>query len=273
MDLLLFSTDDEASMNIFENFKKLTNIEKIGTFGKNFYYQYENFYLIIIEKEKVFAENIDREIKDTLKINFDNIIVASKHRSESGIKTLTVHPIGNFGNAELGGKPKTVVPVPANLMTGALLKLYELGKNTGYSISYEATHHGPYLETPTFFIEIGSNLEEWKNPEMGEIISKTILSMKKTDDDIAIGIGGGHYTPRFTKIALTKKISFGHMVPKYHSDKIDSKMLYEIVLKSNAKYLIMEKKDLSSKERKRIEDILDSVHLELIDPDSLPDRD
>ncbi|MDP8012155.1 MAG: D-aminoacyl-tRNA deacylase [Thermoplasmata archaeon] len=272
MDLILFSNDDDASLNILNNLKNLVNFEYLGKFENNEYYKFNKFYVIIIDQEKVRAENIDIKIKNSLSINFENIIVASKHRSESGMRSLTVHPIGNFGRADLGGKDKTLVSVNANYMTGALLKLNEIGKDINYNISYEATHHGPYLSTPTFFIEIGSNYEEWNDQNSGKIIAETIIKTEKTNDEIAIGIGGGHYTPRFTKLALTKKISFGHMAPKYAAEKIDLEMLLQMKEKCNAKYLIMEKKDLSGKERKRIEDLLDQADLELIDSDSLPDR-
>jgi len=273
MDLILFSTDDKASMNIFENIVSIVDLKELGKFRNIPYYRFEDFYLVTIENEKVRAENIDSEIKNSLGIEFENIIVASKHRSESGMKSLTVHPIGNFGSADLGGREKKIVSVPANYMTGALLKMNELGKGIGYNISFEATHHGPFLSTPTFFIEIGSNEQEWNDKSAGKVIAETIINSKKTEEDVAIGIGGGHYTPRFTKIALTKKISFGHMAPKYNADKVDIEMLIQMKEMSNAKYIIMEKKDLSGKERKRIEDLLPAAHLELIDPDSLPDRD
>ncbi|MGC8663643.1 MAG: D-aminoacyl-tRNA deacylase [Thermoplasmata archaeon] len=272
MDLILFSTDDEASINILENLKEFVKFQEMGKFKNLPYYQSGNFYIVVIENEKVRAENIDAVIKSQLKIDFENIIVASKHRSESGMRSLTVHPIGNFSKADLGGREKTLVKTNANYMTGSLLKLKELSTNIDYSVSYEATHHGPYLTVPTFFIEIGSNENEWNDKNAGKLIAQTISNAKKTDDDIAIGIGGGHYTPRFTKIAISKKVSFGHMAPKYAADKIDLEMLLQMKDKSNAKYLIMEKKDLSGKERKRIEDYLPSVQLELVDPDSLPDR-
>lgn len=273
MDLILFSTDDQASMNIFENLSSLVELEEIGQFKNHPYYRYGNFYFVIIEKEKVRAEGIDEEIKEALGINFENIIVASKHRSESGMRSLTVHPIGNYGSADLGGRERMLVKTPSNYMTGALIKLVKLGGGCEYSISYEVTHHGPYLNTPTFFIEIGSNEPEWNDRYAGKLIAETILKMKKTDDEIAIGIGGGHYAPRFTKIAMAKKLSFGHMAPKYSAGKIDLYMLEQMKLKSNAKYVVMEKKDIPGKERKRIEDLLPSLHLELVDPDSLPDRD
>ena len=36
-----------------------------------------------------------------------------------------------------------------------------------------------------------------------------------------MGIGGGHYAPRFTEVSLTKRISFGHMLPVHAFDLKD----------------------------------------------------
>jgi D-aminoacyl-tRNA deacylase len=123
-----------------------------------------------------------------------------------------------------------------------------------------------------FFIEIGSNEEEWRNSDAGNIIARTIIGFRETNDPVAVGIGGGHYAPRFTRLAIGKRISFGHMAPKYVLDHLDLDLLLQMEKKSNAKYLVMEKKDLTSSQRKRIMDILPSTHLELLEPDSLEDR-
>ena len=268
MDLILFSTDDIASMNILENIKSMCSLKE----EKENIFSCEKFYIAIIEKEKIFAENIDLEIEKILGKNFEKIIVASRHRSESGMKSLTVHPIGNYNTNEFGGKKKTLVDVPAKSMTGALLKMNEINYLKDFSVNYEVTHHGPFINRPVFFIEIGSNENEWKNLEAGKIIAETILKYKETNDPIAIGIGGGHYAPRFTKLALKKKISFGHMASKFVVDFLDIDLLNQMEIKSNAKYVVMEKKDLLSSQRKKILEILPSTHLELLDPDSLDDR-
>lgn len=268
----MFSLDDEASQNIFKNLSELASLEKMGYFKNIPYFFSGNFYFVTIEKDKVHAEKIDSEIERELGIKFDNIIVASKHRSESGLKSLTVHPIGNLGSADLGGLEKTVVSVDGNYMTSALLTMMDLSNLKNYSVSFEVTHHGPFLEKRTFFIEVGSNKEEWNDLIAGRVIAKTILNIKKRNDPVAIGIGGGHYAPRFTKIAKEKKVAFGHMVPKYKANLLDLDLILQLEKKSNATLVIMEKKDLNSKDRKKIEEILPSTHLELVDPDSLPER-
>jgi D-aminoacyl-tRNA deacylase len=134
------------------------------------------------------------------------------------MRTLTVHPIGNYGKAEMGGRDRTLVPSAPREMTLALKELVKRAAGLKYQVSLEATHHGPYLRTPTFYIEIGSDEEAWKEPEPGRVIAEAIfevLTAGISADPIAVGIGGGHYVPRITDVAREKKIAFGHMLPSY----------------------------------------------------------
>ncbi len=91
-----------------------------------------------------------------------------------------------------------------------------------YPITLECTHHGPLLEkTPCCFIEIGSDENAWKNPELGKIIAKTIMDFQnfKPSSKIksAIAIGGPHYCPNFNKIQLSNSsgIAIAHIIPEY----------------------------------------------------------
>ena len=146
------------------------------------------------------------------------VIFASRHKSASNMRTLTIHPIGNFARAEMGGKDRTLVPAAPHEMTMALKELVKRAGGLKYQVSLEATHHGPYLQTPTFYIEIGSDEEAWREPEPASVIAETIFSVLTSEipqHEIALGVGGGHYVPRITDVARQKKISFGHMLPSY----------------------------------------------------------
>jgi D-aminoacyl-tRNA deacylase len=173
---------------------------------------------------------LDVEIKNKLKINPKQIIFISRHTSKTGTPTLTVHPIGNFREAKFGGNPKTLVKSSPRLMT-ELLRILDKNANnakTYHKVCFEVTHHGPYLKTPTLFIEVGSTEAEWKKIKPAEIVADSVLELitkYKFEDDmpkdipVLIGVGGGHYAPRFTDVALAKKSAFGHMIPMYHINK------------------------------------------------------
>ena len=118
-------------------------------------------------------------------------------------------------------------------MAQALLLLAKHGKSLDFGISFETTHHGPYLETPTFFIEIGSGPEAWPEPEPAEAIARVLLDLEREEitahDAIGIGFGGGHYAPRHTDVVRRMRISMGHMVPDYALERVDGPMLDHLI--------------------------------------------
>ena len=264
MNLILTSQDDPASLNIRSNLFSLDGWKKIGMFNGFPAYKNEDYYMVHIKGPKIYAENVDEDIKRKLGIDFENIIVASKHKSESKMRSLTVHPIGNWGTAEYGGKSGCVVTTNPHLMTQAL-RIMKKNKIEEYNISFEATHHGPYLSTPTFFIEIGSTEEEWRDDRAGEVIAKTILELEETKYPPALGFGGGHYMPRVTDVALEYKISFGHLIPRYAVPNINEKIIKRACEKSdNCKMAYIHKKGLKGEERSKVRDILEKLNIRIV---------
>ena len=73
--------------------------------------------------------------------------------------------------------------------------------------------------------------ERWGIELLGRAIARALLSDEfrnpRTDLPIAIGIGGGHYAPRFTDRAMRGKFAFGHMIPDYIIK--DSNDLHELL--------------------------------------------
>jgi D-aminoacyl-tRNA deacylase len=205
MKAIIISKTDKASCNIFENLLTIKDWTREGEFQGDPLYFSEDFCIKTINDEHIFHDNVDAELSKVIKEKLECIIYASRHRSESGTRSLTVHPIGNFAKAEFGGKDKTLVPSSPHLMTQALRILRKKAKGLDYSISFEATHHGPFLQTPTFFIEIGSEEKAWEDKEAGRVIAETILAIHTQDYPIGIGVGGGHYAPRITDVAIERK--------------------------------------------------------------------
>ena len=195
--LIIASKKDPAGMNIIENLKKLNCQIPIH----------------LVETEIIHTENIDK------KFDTDFIIFASKHQSQIPNKTLSIHSIGNFKEAKYGGKSNTLSPASA-LLTKYFFQTLNKNNNLNYEVTLEATHHGPLIETPSIFIEIGSTKSEWEDKKAGKLIAETIIesvnSFKKKSYKIAIGIGGPHYCPSFNKIQLGDKFAISHIVPKYN---------------------------------------------------------
>lgn len=227
--LIISSTEDPASTNIKKSLLEQTKWDEINIFYNNPVYrhsQMKNLIIITINDRLVKHENIDKEVEKKLNIKPKQAIYISRHTSKTKRPTLTTHPVGNYGNAELGGKSKTLTLCSPKLMTHLLRVIKKNAKqeNLYHKICLEVTHHGPYLEIPVLFAEVGSDETEWKKQKPAEIIAKSLIEVFESyhyEEDfpdnipVLIGIGGGHYAPRFTDIIFEKKVAFGHMIPAY----------------------------------------------------------
>jgi len=214
--------------------------------------------LYFIKEDQVYADYVDD-------IPCDYIIFASKHASLSKRPTLTVHPIGNWGKAELGGKDFELVKTSAAIMKSYLIELQRQKeeKELSYEVSYEATHHGPYLEKPTIYIELGSSIEQWKDKKAANAIAETILgATKATKCKAVLGIGGMHYNPHFTRIALQTEYAFSHMCAKYALQFLNEEMVEKAIANTveNVEAFVIEKKGLAGK-RKEIVQILEGFNI------------
>jgi D-aminoacyl-tRNA deacylase len=230
--LLISSSEDPASTNIKNCLLEQSTWEKTGTFYDAPVFHnvsLKNLILVTIPDKKIRHENIDVEVHDQLSIEPKLAIFLSRHRSKMGDPTLTVHPIGNYADAEFGGQPKTLIPTAPYMMTHLLrlIKKNLEATTLEYKVCYEVTHHGPFLRIPTLFAEVGSTEAQWQQKEPAAIIAQSLLELLTTysyeqdfpeDIPVLLGVGGGHYAPRFTEIAVQKNAAFGHMIPSYHID-------------------------------------------------------
>ena len=138
-------------------------------------------------------------------------------------KTLSVHAPGNWRSADFGGEPGKVCKSSALFMKQAFERIHDnmLQYNLKeYKLTLEATHHGPLIDKPCIFIEIGSTETEWADRKAGFIVAKSISETMKNFklnpyNEIAVGIGGPHYCPSFNKIQLKSNIAISHIISQY----------------------------------------------------------
>jgi len=239
--LIISSTRDPASENIKNQLLKDSDWEEIDIFSDNSVYRHsmmKDLVIVTINDRKITHENLEKEVEESIGFKPRQAIFLSRHISKTGEPTLTTHPIGNYGKAEFGGNSRTLVKSSPKLMTHLLriIKKHAEQAELYHDVCFEVTHHGPYMTIPTLFVEVGSTEEEWKKQKPAEIIAKSVLELLESyhyeeefqdDDPVIIGIGGGHYAPRFTDIILEKKVAFGHMIPAYQvkSGNIDEEIL------------------------------------------------
>jgi len=186
----------------------------------------------------------------------DYIIFASRHAGKGG-PCLTAHAAGNWGGeARLGGKPRSLSPVPALKLKQAVGELARAAEKIGWPVAMEATHHGPLLNTPLLFMEVGSSEMEWGDRGAAEAVAEAItrvVSLSPSDAEPVLGIGGGHYCPAFTKLQLEGKWAVGHVLQKHAVDEVDEGTLRQAVEKTfpRAQRALIDWKGVSSQQRKR----------------------
>jgi len=283
MFLLVASNEDIASMGIRKALIAEPIWEEKGTFEGNPVLgmtEGAGATLVTINEHHLYADDIDKKATTQLGITAPStVIFLSRHRSESGLRTLTVHPIGCFGKADFGGRDGTLIPSAPGPMTHALRLIHERAKarNLDFKVSYEATHHGPYLETPTFYIEIGSEEKAWAEVPPAEVLASVVLDVIKAESfekvPIVIGVGGGHYAPRFTDMARQKRVSFGHMVPGYVLEKASEEALAQAYKKTpHARLVYLHRKSMNGENFTRFKSFFESLGLEAIREHDLEDR-
>jgi D-aminoacyl-tRNA deacylase len=259
--LLLCSEEDVASVNIRDS---LIGSVKWEDDGKFLYHN--DLAMMTIPDIHIFAENVDQRAND-MGLDASEIIFLSRHRAATEIPTLTVHPIGNFNIADFGGKNRTLVKTSPSLMTGLMRSM--ASKDTRhFRVSFEVTHHGPYVSIPATFIEIGSEITQWSNKHAAKLIADSLLETEGEDNVKVIGIGGGHYAPRFTEIATNFKVDFGHMIPEYafsHSNEEDIvRMIADAAKESGTKMAYVHKKSMNGDKRKSVMNAINACGLEII---------
>jgi len=269
MRALVCSEADNASVNIRDRLTELADWKESGEFERQPVLANEDMLLITIQQLHIHAEEIDVQIREELEVDPEVVIFLSRHRAASGIPTLTVHPIGNHRGADFGGRERTLVPASPHLMTSMLRVLKREAADIDFAVSFEVTHHGPYLITPSIFIEIGSDESMWDDREAAKAIARTLLHVEEEKNPVVVGLGGGHYAPRFTEVAVSRKVSMGHMVPTYAMKGAENEELRAIIGRaaeaSNASKVYIHKKSMKKSEATSVRMLLTEMGLEVVE--------
>ncbi len=229
--LVVASKQDSAGINIISQLNQFKKNPLLSAMSKD----NSGFDISLIEDSILYEENFDLD-----KLNeYDFIIFASKHKSEKPNKTLSIHCPGNWRIAEHGGKKGRLCNSSAlfnKFLFEKLKENYDKSNVKSYDVTMEVTHHGPLIDKPCVFIEIGSTETEWKDKRVSFIIAKTISQTieefkENPYGEIAIGIGGSHYCPNFNKIQLNSNFALSHIIPGY-AVPLTKEMILEAIEKT-----------------------------------------
>ena len=253
---IVYYKNNIAGKNIVDQFKKLVFMPQIP--------------IIELKKETIYSEDINEKNYPELK-NIDFLVFACTHKSKKGEPSLCLHSAGNWRSAELGGQDGKACPTSSYVLKYLFQKLHENVENNQkvkekYNITLEATHHGPLIDIPSCFIELGSLENEWKDEKAARVLAESIISLqdfKKQDNWIpCIAIGGTHYCSNFNKIQLNSKYAISHIIPKY-SFPITETIIKEAEMKTieTIKEVLIDWKSCNSEERNNLLNILNKFGL------------
>jgi D-aminoacyl-tRNA deacylase len=238
--------------------KEILGMEPIG--DKE--YRCKDMLLIEVDEDIIYTDYVEDEIG----VNPGSIIFLSRHSSASHIRTLSVHVSGNpIDSNEYGGKKYSLAPSDPILMKNVLCNLYEYSESRGlseeYKVTLEVTHHGPTeIKAPSFFVEVGSTIEEWRDNRAIKVIIDSLLdAVKKPKRGVpAVGFGGPHYAPTFTRYVLREDYAVGHIFSKYVVDKLPSDIVRTGFQKtSNADVALFDWKGIRGGVRQQLKDLVE----------------
>jgi D-aminoacyl-tRNA deacylase len=180
----------------------------------------------------LFEDDLDLRWENKTGEKVSEVIFPSRHVAASGFPCLTIHPIGTpqYDIDEIppfGGKPADAPP-PSPRMSSWMQELKKQAKSHNlledYSISFETTHHGPWISAPSLFIEIGSTEEKWQDKKAASALADVIINglnlnnqdeiPKISAEKVVFCLGGGHYAPQPMRLS-DKGIVLGHMLANY----------------------------------------------------------
>ncbi|QQG38615.1 MAG: D-aminoacyl-tRNA deacylase [Candidatus Woesearchaeota archaeon] len=240
---IVVSTTNKASMNIYENLKR---------------YNLKNVIFHLSEKEIIDFEDLDKEV------DADLFIFASSHKSESNKKSLCIHYPGNWNKNEMGGKERQLIITNSSVFKEGFVELNKLAKGLDYEVSTEADHHGPYLEKPAIFVEVGSTEKEYEDKKAGDVLAKVIAKMISNDKeyDTVMVFGGLHYNMTANKLLLNTNYAVSHICPKYRLEDLDEEIVKQALEKSVEKisFVVLDWKGLG-KAKDKVLDILNKLSI------------
>lgn len=210
---IVVSRADSASTHIADHLLNLADWERSfdttqpDIDGGGTVYRSDGIELRAFDDLHLDLEGVDGRFDDP-----DLLAFASRHAGDTG-PLLSVHHTGNFGPAEYGGNEGKFARGAPNALATALGALDDHAP-PGYDVGLECTHHGPTgIDTPSLFIELGSDEPQWDDPQGARAVAEAIFVLQDVEPDrdrTLVGFGGGHYVPQFERIVRETDWTVGH---------------------------------------------------------------
>jgi D-aminoacyl-tRNA deacylase len=192
----------------------------------------------------------------------DAVIMICRHSSAAGVDSVTIHHPGNPTNSTYGGEPFTLGISFPSLASEILRRLKKL--DIPLQKTFEATHHGPTSQrVPVIFVELGSSERIWRNEKYVKSVVDCVLATldEKQEKQVAVGFGGGHYAPSFTK--MVEELNIGHIISKHQLAESPPQVLKQAVEKSVERAHKVLLDNVNSTIKSKIEQALSELEVEI----------
>ena len=231
VSLIIVSGGDIASTNQADELLKLCDWEVLDPVEGRPSYAFMHARIWWMTDGCLWEDNLDKRWELATGEKPSEIIFPSRHSAASGNASLTLHPIGTMQvphdqAPDYGGKAADCPPPNPRIAAWWREMNRVAGDLEDFDLSLETTHHGPWVETPSLFIEIGSTIDTWGHLEAAEVLAGIIYRGLGLDGSEGLGnwdgkgrvvvtLGGGHYAPRGNMLGLHDGIWIGHMLATY----------------------------------------------------------
>ncbi len=214
--VILISRADKSSMLVRKHLVEVLGFEPVAGEGREVLIG-RGVSAVVVDSHHLYLTE-----EEILGLNSDLIVVASAHRSESGTKALTTHATGNWTcDTNMGGRPRKL----SHTLAGAIRAAYNSLKTrveedkglSGWWVGLEVTQDSPYSPIPLLYVEFGGPLEARTDERAAGAVAEACIEacLAGPSKIAAIGVGGGHYAPTFTRLMERDEYDFGHILPKY----------------------------------------------------------
>jgi D-aminoacyl-tRNA deacylase len=239
--LLLWTTEDPASLRIAQALVASGRFHDEAADPSTRFDRAADAVLARLEGSLLSADFAHRSFMAPRGDDFERALFLSKHSAASGLTAFTVHPIGNLGGeTKFGGAPRTLAPADGAAQTSLLRALGREASGLGIQATFEATHHGPQMDIPSLFVEVGSGPKDWENDSYCAAVARAVVAgyldaKLEPAAPACLGLGGGHYHPKQTDRARREGTAFGHLVPGYALADLRPETLERAVALSGAR--------------------------------------
>ncbi len=260
MDHIAYSLQDRIAVQVIEKLRENIKFEPVDSFATYDLFRGENAMLVAIKGESIHADFLNR-------IGAERIIFVSRHSSAKGVMSFTAHATGNWSSgSDFGGRPRELSVASPRYML-AFLQVMKCIEGDGMPVTYEATHHGPLLDVPSLFVEIGPSPDMLDAQIAGKFaagVMKLIKGPVEPYGKVAVGIGGIHYPEKFTRLALDGKYTFSHIMSKYYTG--EQGMLSRAIERSEerAEIVVIDWKSVRSENKARIVAELEGLGMDYV---------